>query len=360
MEPASPIEPSIAPLPAPEVHPFEFRGSTAEYFRIWIVNVALSILTLGVFSAWAKVRRERWFYGNTWVAGAPFEYLAKPIPILKGRAIAVVVLAVYVGAGRFLPVAQGIVAILVFLASPWLVYNSLRFRARYSGWRSLNFGFVGSLKGAFAVYLWRFLALIPTLGLAFPWVRHGQTRYTVEGHRFGGNPLGFGATMGNFYRVYAKAGALGVVLVLAVSGASAWVIGGITGLLRGMEPRTAQMIGGFTMLGLVYGSLIAAWVLVTTRLMNLTFNSLAIAGHHFRSTLRARDVLGLYVTNTLAVLASAGLLVPWARVRMARYRARHLTLLAAGPPDGFRGSGHRQQGAAGAETADFLDVDLSL
>ncbi len=77
-------------------HPFEFRGNSAEYFRIWVVNLALSLLTLGIFSAWAKVRRERYFYGNTWVAGAPFEYLASPINVLKGRLIAVDDLQSYV------------------------------------------------------------------------------------------------------------------------------------------------------------------------------------------------------------------------------------------------------------------------
>ena len=343
----------IAPPPEPEHHPFEFRGRASEYFRIWIVNVALSVLTLGIFSAWAKVRRERWFYGNTWVAGAPFEYLAQPLPILKGRAVAVVVLAIYVGAGRFMPVAQGVVALLVFLASPWLIYNSLRFRARYSGWRSLNFEFAGSLQGALAVYLWRLFALLPTLGFALPWIRHGQTRYRVEGHRFGGSPLGFGATAGSFYRVYGKASLITLPLfVLLMMGLGVVV----TALDKGAMGFLTGVIGALVL----YAALIFGWVVVTTRILNLTFNSTAIADHHFRSTLRARDFLGLYVTNTLAVLASAGLLVPWARVRMARYRARHLMLLAAGRPDNFRGSGRGQQGAAGAETADFLDVDLSL
>src|SRR5512146_3042572 len=76
------------PAPAPIEHPFDFRGDEREYFRIWIVNLALTILTLGIWSAWAKVRTERYFYANTRVAGTPFEYLARPLPILKGRIIA--------------------------------------------------------------------------------------------------------------------------------------------------------------------------------------------------------------------------------------------------------------------------------
>ena len=56
--------------------PFEFRGNGGEYFRIWIVNLLLTIVTLGIYSAWAKVRRLRYFYGNTYLDGHPFEFQA--------------------------------------------------------------------------------------------------------------------------------------------------------------------------------------------------------------------------------------------------------------------------------------------
>jgi uncharacterized membrane protein YjgN (DUF898 family) len=69
--------------------PIEFAGSGWEFFKIWIVNQILSILTLGIYSAWAKVRTNRYFYGNTRLGGSGFEYHAKPITILKGRLIAV-------------------------------------------------------------------------------------------------------------------------------------------------------------------------------------------------------------------------------------------------------------------------------
>lgn len=43
----------------------QFRGTAKEYFKIWIVNVLLSIVTFGIYSAWAAVRTRRYFYGNT-------------------------------------------------------------------------------------------------------------------------------------------------------------------------------------------------------------------------------------------------------------------------------------------------------
>ena len=75
--------------------PFTFSGKASEYFSIWIVNVCLTIITLGIYSAWAKVRNNQYFYGNTQIDGASFQYLADPIKILKGRIIAFIAFVAY-------------------------------------------------------------------------------------------------------------------------------------------------------------------------------------------------------------------------------------------------------------------------
>ena len=64
---------------------FEFRGSATEFFGIWIVNLLLSLLTFGIYSAWAKVRTKKYFYQNTYVAGRSFDYHATGGQILIGR-----------------------------------------------------------------------------------------------------------------------------------------------------------------------------------------------------------------------------------------------------------------------------------
>src|SRR5512143_1182141 len=118
-------EPAPQTAPAPVEHHFEFRGDEREYFRIWIVNLALTILTLGIYSAWAKVRTERYFYANTRVAGTPFEYLARPLPILKGRIIAFTLFTSYILASRFSLKLQLALLVLILLVSPWLIVRGL-------------------------------------------------------------------------------------------------------------------------------------------------------------------------------------------------------------------------------------------
>ena len=96
----------VAAPPAPGAHryPVEFTATAGEYFRIWIVNLALTILTLGIYSAWAKVRKKRYFYSHTLIDGECFEYRANPVAILKGRIIAVVLFAAYSFGGKVSPV----------------------------------------------------------------------------------------------------------------------------------------------------------------------------------------------------------------------------------------------------------------
>ena len=42
----------------------EFKGKAMEYFGIWLANILLTVVTIGIFSAWAKVRRLRYFYNR--------------------------------------------------------------------------------------------------------------------------------------------------------------------------------------------------------------------------------------------------------------------------------------------------------
>src|SRR5687767_6793177 len=111
--PDSTLVPPVVPEPflpeTPEVltqttyEGFTFSGTGGEYFRIWIVNILLTVLTLGIFSAWAKVRTMQYFYRNTRLAGASFDYHGNPIAILKGRLLAAILFGSYTAAGMVSP-----------------------------------------------------------------------------------------------------------------------------------------------------------------------------------------------------------------------------------------------------------------
>ena len=103
----------------------EFHGKAGEYFRIWIVNILLTILTLGIYSAWAKVRNKQYFYASTTLDGSPFEYTANPITILKGRLVVVAVLVIYSATVRYYPAADIAFGLLFLISLPWLIMRGL-------------------------------------------------------------------------------------------------------------------------------------------------------------------------------------------------------------------------------------------
>src|SRR5262249_44798305 len=86
------------PSPAPTVlppQPLRFTGTGSEYFGIWIVNLLLTIVTIGIYAAWAKVRRLQYFYRHTELAGSSFDFHGSAARILVGRILALVLLGLY-------------------------------------------------------------------------------------------------------------------------------------------------------------------------------------------------------------------------------------------------------------------------
>jgi uncharacterized membrane protein YjgN (DUF898 family) len=192
----------------------QFTGKGGEYFGIWIVNLLLSIVTLGIYSAWAKVRRMKYFYNNTKIDGVGFDYHARPLSILKGRIIAFLVFVLYAVLSKFSPIIGFILLIALFIATPWILVRSMIFNARNSSHRGLRFDFTGKTLEAAKVFIGYPLLILVTLGLAFPFVMQRTNKFLFENHQFGASNFKSEALVKDFYMIYLKL--LGVVLALAV------------------------------------------------------------------------------------------------------------------------------------------------
>ena len=177
---------------------FAFTGRTADYFRIWAVSLCLSLLTIGIYSAWAKVRKRRYLYAHTRLDGSGFEYRADPLAILKGRAIALLLFGGIAFSGHFLPLAQFAFFVLLLLLAPWIVVASSRFNARNSTWRNVAFAFDGTIREAAKVLLGFGAVVLVTAGIAYPWWRMRRARFIVERHRFGATPFRADLLAGGF------------------------------------------------------------------------------------------------------------------------------------------------------------------
>lgn len=348
--PAPPAPVAPQPKPAPQMpsvkpeEPFEFKGTGGEYFKIWIVNVLLSIITLGIYSAWAKVRRKQYFYSNTRVVGATFRYLADPLKILKGRVVVFIGFVCYSIINQVFPPAGLVLSIVFLFVLPWLVVRSLAFNARNSSWRNIRFNFKGSYGGAAKAFVLFPLLSIPTLGILGPYALFRQKKFVVENSTYGTTAFAFHATAGDYYRIVLK-------FLIPLFAAIVIVVGGSFFL---------PFVGGpFGMLVMV-SMYLYAFAYFTVRSSNLLYNSGALQKHRFKATMTIKAFALILVTNTVAIVCTLGLFHPFAKVRAYRYKIEHLALLPSGDLAQFVADEMKETSALGDEISDFMDFDFGL
>lgn len=335
----------------------EFSGQGHEYLRIWLVNVALTVLTLGIYSAWAKVRREKYFHRNFIVDGASFDYHGNPRSILVGR----ILLIVLVGLASFAEHLGKTANILASLASmfmfPWLLVRSMQFRARNTSYRGMRFSFSGSYRQALALYLLHGGLTLLTLGLYFPAFLRRQKAFAVDHLAFGNARCRFDAGTAAFYRGLALPMALWVILGL---GTIAFFIAIAAGIGKGGAGMMAVLLGPllFAALALLVNLVVVPYARVVGT--NLLWNGAQLGEVRFRSTQRVRAYLGLTLSNWLLTLLTLGFFWPLAQIRMARYRARNLLVLNPDALDGIAGRGLAAPDAMGDAATDAFDWDIAL
>lgn len=331
---------------------FEFAGRGGEYFRIWIVNVFLTVLTFGIYSAWAKVRRNRYLYGSTLLEGAAFDYLASPIAILKGRLVAVGLLMVYAMSELISPILQGALALAFLPVVPWLVIRARRFTLRNTAYRNIRFDFSARYGEALVVYILWPMMIAFSLFLLYPLYAWQRAKFIVENSTFGTQGFEFSVGKGAYFLAYLKflllfgavltAGGLGFGATLAASDS-------------GAPPGLALLVLFVTMLALL-ATLSYKHVTVT----NLTWSGIEVGGMRTHCALETPRMYWIALSNLLAIVASVGLLIPWAMIRMARYRVERVSLQNPENLDALLGAQTAQISAAGEEIGEFLGIDIGL
>ncbi len=335
---------------------FEFHGKATEFFKIWIVNIMLSILTLGIYSAWAKVRTRKYFYNNTLLNNSSFDYLAEPIKILKGRLFVLALFLLYSFSSLLSPYAQGIVMIILIPLLPWIIIKALRFNMYNTAYRNLRFHFTAQYLQAAWVFLALPVLVAFSLGLAYPFFVKAQKKFIIEHTSYGRSDFLMDAETGQFYSIFIKL--VGLIILIMVLLAILPRLLGFTSELDKLATIPPQLM--LTTIPLMFALYLFAFAYWTTQSTNLVLNHSSIQGNQLQSNLSTDKVFWLYLGNTAAIIFSFGLLIPWAMIRMARYRVYCLSLIVNTDLDSFIAAETEQAAAVGEEMGDFLDLDLGL
>lgn len=341
--------------------PVVFNGKAGEYFGIWIVNVLLTIVTIGIYSAWAKVRTNRYFYGSTTLDGSAFSYHAKPLQILFARIIVIAVLAVIGAVLEFEPLTGILIYPALLFLFPWLVAKSFRFQARVTRWRNVGFDFRTDYWPAFVTVILVPIITVITFGLGAPVATKLTQEWAYNRYSFGDRPFRLELGLGPLYGLFGLVVLAGVVL-LAVAGGIAAIPLALTGgdVEAGLQANPFLMapfavayilLLSISLLGLVYQA----------GVRNIVFREALLDDvHRFHSTISKRRYAWIMVTNLIAIGFTLGLLIPWARIRVARFIAENTYVIPGGPIDQFVENVKESQGVIGEEYVDIEGVDIGI
>ncbi|MDR1275258.1 MAG: DUF898 family protein [Candidatus Accumulibacter sp.] len=378
----------------PDTYAFEFMGSGGEYFRIWILNLVLSILTLGIYSAWAKVRREQYFHRNTLLDGSGFDYYGRPTAILKGRLIAYGIFFALSAVDTFSPLYYPPALLVVSPIFPWLLVRSFAFRARNTSYRGLRLNFHSTYREClmtFLPYLVLFVGAVflayhgtnemisagqasdpsgpqvlmmaspfLTFALMFPALYCDLKRFQLNNLSFGDSRFKTGIRARAFYGIFFRTTLILVVFCIPLA---LWIAGNYMYVREGgVSPSEAGHILFFlstpTLMLLVFHASFLAYY--QSRTANFMWNNTTLDRHYFVSTQTFGGLLTVIAVNTFFTLLTLGLYWPWAKVKLAAYRARNTVLVAEGGLDNFVGKVSEETRATGEEILDVFDFDIAL
>lgn len=332
----------------PPVHRLQHDGRSGELFVIFLVNLALSILTLGIYRFWGKTRIRRYVWSQTSLLGEPLEYTGRGIELFLGFLFALVliygpIVGLYFGLDVELPDSgedleneklKSLVAFfLIFLAAiPILMlfyYVALFAAYRYRIGRTTWLGIRGGMEGSAWRYGFLGLSLgflnVLTLGWTKPWADSVVFKFRLGRTWFGNRNFESRLDAEGLYSRYALAWIGTAIAVGAmIAGLAAIGFGGqVMDHQVAVDPvRMQAIIIAIELTPLiVYQLLICAYkaALVRNIAKTLTYGSV-----RFRADVTFKDVFRLRIPNLLLMVFTLGFAYPYVVMRTTRFIARHV------------------------------------
>lgn len=356
---------------------FEFRGNGKDYFGIWIVNLFLSIITLGIYTAWAKVRRQRYFYGNTFLDGHNFEYHAKPKQILIGRIIVIAILILY---QVLVNIHPGFTLLIIpyLFAFPWILNKALSFNARVTSYRNVHFNFEGSYWRALIAFIIMPMVAMFSLGLLAPFSSRLSRGYIGNAMSWGNADFKTNMRLKPLYKLLGLCFLLFVALAAVLVGLYFVLAPNFSGMdfnaiifnmgmqvakFTGLDVETAISVIFISGSLLVYVPIVFSVILYAVGVRNVAYNATLlvtksdggeILNHQLSSSVSSLKYFWILISNLIAVLLTVGLLRAWAAVRSWRYLAEHT---AISPTGSLNNIVAKQVVTGDATSAEFFDIE---
>lgn len=202
----------------------QYNGDFGSLFKIYIVNVLLTIVTLGFYYPWAKVKLLRYHYGETQMNGSPFVFHGTGKEVFRGFIKALLIFGAWYavffaisfygesGGDPFLFIFGILIWELVLvLIIPLALVGSLKYRLSRSSWRGIHLSYSGTVKSMYKVMIKGVLLSIVTLGFYLPWFYVAIRKEILKNTKFGNVSFDFKGKGGDLIMVMFVGGLLSVL-----------------------------------------------------------------------------------------------------------------------------------------------------
>lgn len=379
-----------------------FTGSGSEYFRIWIVNLLLTLVTLTLYWPFARARRIAYFQNNTLVGGDPLGFHADPWKMFRGYIVMLVLGVGYWAITNFVPSLSWLPFLVLMVLWPALWRASLQFRLRNSSWRGVRFAFEGDLKSAYMAMLPFFLPglvlvlvlppmdadteidagtgqfLATVIGVVIlasivllPWLWTRVKRYQHGGYAFAQERTALNVGAGSFYLLFLKLIGLTLLVVLVSAALFLAVLAltvGVGAVFSGFGGAGSG--AGSAMFVIVIAAFFAVFYLIVplvlapfaaSRMQNLLWDNTRSDQLTFQSRLRFRSLFRVTLVNWLLIVITLGLYWPFAKVRAARVKLEAMAVDVDGDVNQWLAMAQqRNKGVLGDAAGDFFGMDMGL
>jgi uncharacterized membrane protein YjgN (DUF898 family) len=288
--------------------PFVFTGKGFEYFKIWLVNVLVCLLSAGILYPWAQVRSLRYFYQHTQLDNAEFNYTSNPQKIFLVQFALMLYLAGLVYAFFKSPVFCLVGALVLVGGLPYYWFKRGAFHQQHSFYCDIAFKQTAKLSDAYLVFLGLPLLSLLSFGLAAPYAVFKIQQYRVQTNAIDQYALTFSGNVKKYLALLPSLLVAELVTFACI-------------YYRDHLPL------GFSLLVLL-GLWLRAFVTWRVALVNLQWNSIGSKLGYFVATWDLASYNKLIIRNLIMCLLTFGIYWPWARIKSAEYKSAHLAFYA--------------------------------
>jgi uncharacterized membrane protein YjgN (DUF898 family) len=346
-------------------HPI-FWGRGRTLFGIFIVNTFFTLLTLGLYSFWGRVRIRQFLSSQTSFAHTRFSYHGTPQELLKGWSKAFLVFGLPYAFLNLVPliwdqipnwIPNALAGTMALCFIPVAVVGSHRYRLSRTSLGAIRFSFRGHVKEYMKIWILGIILTLLTAGIYYPFFENARRKFLIAHTYFGNRPFTYSGTGSGLLRIYAKALAFSMLVVVALIGINAGPEG-LSVLAQWPSDGWRDLFFNSLFITGLLTLLLPLFYLQVTK-QRYQWNHSDFGDAHFQFSASTWNLMELRMTNFLMLILTFGLAWPWVQVRNLQFLYYHLTL--QGPLDFQRIEQEALDASpTGEELAGYFDAGFDL